>query len=189
MPHFDRLRRSLFFFLMIRRPPRSTLFPYTTLFRSHPGRPGRGDGGCRAALLGGGGRQGLLRRRGRGPLNADPDLAPRHLDLGQPELLERRAQLADQGDHGLSARVGAVALASHQALAAATRPRYSPVRVSTFTMSPSLRKSGTKTTAPVSSVAGFVPPCAVSPRTPGSVLAIASSTKFGSSTATGRPSM
>src|SRR3712207_8093462 len=27
-------RKSLFFFLMIRRPPRSTLFPYTTLFRS-----------------------------------------------------------------------------------------------------------------------------------------------------------
>src|SRR3712207_9156535 len=25
---------TLFFFLMIRRPPRSTLFPYTTLFRS-----------------------------------------------------------------------------------------------------------------------------------------------------------
>src|SRR5438874_6715770 len=29
-----------FFFLMIRRPPRSTLFPYTTLFRSRP-RPAR----------------------------------------------------------------------------------------------------------------------------------------------------
>src|SRR6185369_17352940 len=28
----------LFFFLMIRRPPRSTLFPYTTLFRSSPTR-------------------------------------------------------------------------------------------------------------------------------------------------------
>src|SRR3712207_6937317 len=27
-------RVSTFFFLMIRRPPRSTLFPYTTLFRS-----------------------------------------------------------------------------------------------------------------------------------------------------------
>src|SRR3712207_7385610 len=27
---------STFFFLMIRRPPRSTLFPYTTLFRSGP---------------------------------------------------------------------------------------------------------------------------------------------------------
>src|SRR3712207_7270251 len=30
-----------FFFLMIRRPPRSTLFPYTTLFRSAPRRPAR----------------------------------------------------------------------------------------------------------------------------------------------------
>src|SRR2546426_6210924 len=32
----------LFFFLMIRRPPRSTLFPYTTLFRSRGGRAPRG---------------------------------------------------------------------------------------------------------------------------------------------------
>src|SRR6266404_8106845 len=30
-----------FFFLMIRRPPRSTLFPYTTLFRSRPACPTR----------------------------------------------------------------------------------------------------------------------------------------------------
>src|SRR5476651_1887544 len=43
-----------FFFLMIRRPPRSTLFPYTTLFRS-----GRGGGLCRAA-------RGALFRGGRG---------------------------------------------------------------------------------------------------------------------------
>src|SRR2546422_8402888 len=38
---------SAIFFLMIRRPPRSTLFPYTTLFRSlrarHRARPGPGD--------------------------------------------------------------------------------------------------------------------------------------------------
>src|SRR6266700_6904689 len=35
----------LFFFLMIRRPPRSTLFPYTTLFRSawRPGARGSAD--------------------------------------------------------------------------------------------------------------------------------------------------
>src|SRR3712207_6993636 len=39
------------FFLMIRRPPRSTLFPYTTLFRSPPPQvrddvvPRLGDGG------------------------------------------------------------------------------------------------------------------------------------------------
>src|SRR5438309_5575605 len=38
---------TFFFFLVIRRPPRSTLFPYTTLFRSRPTphaptlRPGR----------------------------------------------------------------------------------------------------------------------------------------------------
>src|SRR2546430_12169231 len=31
-----------FFFLMIRRPPRSTLFPYTTLFRSGTGLVGHG---------------------------------------------------------------------------------------------------------------------------------------------------
>src|SRR2546422_1814493 len=30
---------SFFFFLMIRRPPRSTLFPYTTLFRSRGSHP------------------------------------------------------------------------------------------------------------------------------------------------------
>src|SRR5256885_6796161 len=35
-----------FFFLMIRRPPRSTLFPYTTLFRSRL--VARGDRGPRA---------------------------------------------------------------------------------------------------------------------------------------------
>src|SRR3712207_8048456 len=34
-----------FFFLMIRRPPRSTLFPYTTLFRS-----GSADSGLRRAV-------------------------------------------------------------------------------------------------------------------------------------------
>src|SRR5205085_12353231 len=34
----DTLLSLFFFFLMIRRPPRSTLFPYTTLFRSSDGR-------------------------------------------------------------------------------------------------------------------------------------------------------
>src|SRR3712207_7096701 len=42
------MRIKIFFFLMIRRPPRSTLFPYTTLFRSpragpHPVGEVRGD--------------------------------------------------------------------------------------------------------------------------------------------------
>src|SRR6266487_5058105 len=35
---------GILFFLMIRRPPRSTLFPYTTLFRSiRPSAPGNRD--------------------------------------------------------------------------------------------------------------------------------------------------
>src|SRR2546427_5272347 len=49
-----------FFFLMIRRPPRSTLFPYTTLFRSLccRGRARELCRGCRtAAGVGGDGRQ------------------------------------------------------------------------------------------------------------------------------------
>src|SRR3712207_8765487 len=54
----------LFFFLMIRRPPRSTLFPYTTLFRSTQGR-----GMPRAEA-----RPGGAPRRGRTPDPAFPDL-------------------------------------------------------------------------------------------------------------------
>src|SRR5262245_64029136 len=39
----------IFFFLMLRRPPRPTLFPYTTLFRSSPAphTDGHGAGGRR----------------------------------------------------------------------------------------------------------------------------------------------
>src|SRR2546430_12760355 len=56
-----------FFFLMIRRPPRSTLFPYTTLFRSHvehqgcDEHEGREGHAVRAGDVAGGG----LRRVGR----------------------------------------------------------------------------------------------------------------------------
>src|SRR3712207_9090649 len=35
--NWHKLTSMFFFFLMIRRPPRSTLFPYTTLFRSDRG--------------------------------------------------------------------------------------------------------------------------------------------------------
>src|SRR3712207_7084206 len=51
-------RLVFFFFLMIRRPPRSTLFPYTTLFRSLVGQlqeaVERGGEDPLGALLGGG---------------------------------------------------------------------------------------------------------------------------------------
>src|SRR3712207_8507124 len=50
---------------MIRRPPRSTLFPYTTLFRSSVLRPraGRGGVGAGARLPAGRGAQALARAR------------------------------------------------------------------------------------------------------------------------------
>src|SRR2546429_7878235 len=41
-----------FFFLMIRRPPRSTLFPYTTLFRSLVANPGSVQAGLEVADAG-----------------------------------------------------------------------------------------------------------------------------------------
>src|SRR6266849_8097045 len=40
-----------FFFLMIRRPPRSTLFPYTTLFRSNNECAGQSDAPKHRAFL------------------------------------------------------------------------------------------------------------------------------------------
>src|SRR5207249_8624747 len=53
----------LVFLLMIRRPPRSTLFPYTTLFRSHPAaagaQPADAGGQGRHAAMGKAGRRGV----------------------------------------------------------------------------------------------------------------------------------
>src|SRR3712207_8519540 len=64
-----------FFFLMIRRPPRSTLFPYTTLFRSQHARGPHHLEGVR-------GLRGLARRLRRGGL-ARRDPAAR--DDGRPD--------------------------------------------------------------------------------------------------------
>src|SRR2546426_366602 len=58
-----RLSLLVFFFLMIRRPPRSTLFPYTTLFRSAHARGARPPGAG-------------ARRSGRGELPAARARAP-----------------------------------------------------------------------------------------------------------------
>src|SRR2546430_7253770 len=65
-----------FFFLMIRRPPRSTLFPYTTLFRS-PGRtrllphsPTARDGSGVVCAPGGARRGGTRRDRKSTRLNS-----------------------------------------------------------------------------------------------------------------------
>src|SRR3989442_8042120 len=50
---------------MIRRPPRSTLFPYTTLFRSLLGDDGPAEGESPAVLLEGANRWGLDRKSTR----------------------------------------------------------------------------------------------------------------------------
>src|SRR3712207_7683268 len=56
-----------FFFLMIRRPPRSTLFPYTTPFRSRSGRrcPPPGGADRRGAVVPEGDARRLDQHRGR----------------------------------------------------------------------------------------------------------------------------
>ena len=82
---------------------------------------------------------------------------------GQVVLVER--------EDGRAALVGAGRLAH-------ARDMYEPERVSTLTRSPMFTNSGTFTIAPVSSVAGLLPPPdAVSPRTPGSVCVTSSSTE------------
>src|SRR3712207_6945702 len=62
---------------MIRRPPRSTLFPYTTLFRSGGGLRGAGD---RSGRRGGGGR--ARHRAGRVPLAQDGERGRSRPDEG-----------------------------------------------------------------------------------------------------------
>src|SRR3712207_6854380 len=68
--------RCCFFFLMIRRPPRSTLFPYTTLFRSSSGAAPRAN---RRRELGQHGRGGVPRHALVGDRPAVDQLLARQL--------------------------------------------------------------------------------------------------------------
>src|SRR5688572_32556157 len=81
---------------MIRRPPRSTLFPYTTLFRSPPLPHLRlGSGGDRQLL----GRLGPGRLIGGAPLATEPARAARH--AAQPDRLrseEHTSELQSQSN-------------------------------------------------------------------------------------------
>src|SRR5437870_7432629 len=67
-----------FFFLMIRRPPRSTLFPYTTLFRSGNGSH-REQRARRPALRGARAERDHGRRSDRTARPAPPRSRPRRL--------------------------------------------------------------------------------------------------------------
>src|SRR3712207_7793315 len=69
-----------FFFLMIRRPPRSTLFPYTTLFRSDGDAGEIGRGGRRVSRAGCAPRSRVPRegRAARLPGTAPPSRSEEH---------------------------------------------------------------------------------------------------------------
>src|SRR5258708_13271582 len=79
----------LFFFLMIRRPPRSTLFPYTTLFRSRAA-PTR-----RRCLRTRGWRQGRQRRGGA----ASPARRCRQGNTNAPARSEEHTSELQSPDH------------------------------------------------------------------------------------------
>src|SRR5215203_2757324 len=111
----------LLFFLMIRRPPRSTLFPYTTLFRARGGRDAARDGRARWASVRAGGRLALglaPRSRAGGDLQprAHAVRAPRGgLEAGRRALRDgpgdrlldrRRRHLFRRRPRGLERRVG-----------------------------------------------------------------------------------
>src|SRR3712207_7563858 len=74
-----------FFFLMIRRPPRSTLFPYTTLFRSRCGGTGQLASGERDSICKGSGWIEIL-----GAGMVDPNVLEFVRDSGyDPERVQR----------------------------------------------------------------------------------------------------
>src|SRR2546425_13378577 len=102
------LRPRFFFFLMIRRPPRSTLFPYTTLFRS-PQHRVADDDRCSAAEAQ---RSRVIESQGVG--RCDPDrAAPRVLDplvLIMPSKPNQRWR-ARQGGVGPLRRADSVSMA------------------------------------------------------------------------------
>src|SRR3712207_8555536 len=81
----------IFFFLMIRRPPRSTLFPYTTLFRSadaQRGHPARRD----------------LRRQDHRRHPGVPDHPGDRGDRGAPELRAAPAPRSEEHTSELQSR-------------------------------------------------------------------------------------
>src|SRR2546426_6958704 len=102
---------SFFFFLMIRRPPRSTLFPYTTLFRSDlldDGRPPR----LRAGIY-------MV-----GPAPPDEGPVGRHTNDREPV---DRPQLAADLTSG-SGHAGEPHVPTEEPLVAHPRPRRLPAR-------------------------------------------------------------
>src|SRR3712207_9003971 len=79
---------------MIRRPPRSTLFPYTTLFRSAGGLAGAPQRARRVAMNGGGGIAAAVLQRSRA-VHHDVDSG----EMRQPVVLARGAAEIRSEEH------------------------------------------------------------------------------------------
>src|SRR2546427_13280678 len=93
----------LVFFLMIRRPPRSTLFPYTTLFRSHDYlEQHAGDRGVRADIA-------LLRAEHAAEAPRAPDLPAWNPEAYVYWLMDR-----DRKSTGLEALQGRILETGHR---------------------------------------------------------------------------
>src|SRR5260370_23834334 len=91
---------TLFFFLMIRRPPRSTLFPYTTLFRSHVDDDGQ-TGGHAVGLHHLDGVAAYVQARTRG-LRSEEHTSElqSHLNLVCRLLLEKKKTIPERKNNG-----------------------------------------------------------------------------------------
>src|SRR2546430_11609803 len=94
-----------FFFLMIRRPPRSTLFPYTTLFRSQGQRTH--TGGAVGALY-----PAQFRRRALGLL-PEQDRKSTRLNSSHSQISYAVFCLQKNKPHQLICRYGSESLPAH----------------------------------------------------------------------------
>src|SRR3712207_7123786 len=86
---------------MIRRPPRSTLFPYTTLFRSGLRRPGGGARRHARRLAGGDRRPAAVRPR---PRRRPPRLTPSPTSLEATMPLTRPVRRSEEHTSELQSR-------------------------------------------------------------------------------------
>src|SRR2546430_15845456 len=102
-----------FFFLMIRRPPRSTLFPYTTLFRS------RGSGRRRATYGGASSSAPLERVAEREPEQLRVKVVHADVQPGGRDLIEDRLACA-------AAAVVLLVVLGRQVRGGMRRPPYPP---------------------------------------------------------------
>src|SRR5690349_22374688 len=89
----------LFFFLMIRRPPRSTLFPYTTLFRSIGTADGHRLGARDAGVHGARAARRRRVRRAQRPDRKSTRLNSSHVEISYAVFCLKKKKATTYGPH------------------------------------------------------------------------------------------